>query len=59
MYSENALRCPDGHSHLDCLRADIPLFGEVFLPDAAPCIDQYRTIESQIAGHNCSQGGQI
>jgi hypothetical protein len=26
------------------------------LPDSEPCIDQYRTIGSLIAGHNCSQG---
>jgi hypothetical protein len=52
----DSLKSMDGYSHLDCLRPGKTLFGEVSLPDAEPCIDQYRTIGSLIAGRNCSQG---
>jgi len=52
----DSLKSMGGYSHLDCLRPGKTLFGEVSLPDSEPCIDQYRTIGSLIAGHNCSQG---
>ena len=44
------------YSHLDCMRPGKTLSGEVSSPDSEPCIDQYRTVGSLIAGHNCSQG---
>ena len=52
----DSLKSMDGYSHLDCLRPGKALFGEVSLPDAEPCIDQYLTIGLLIAGRNCSQG---
>jgi hypothetical protein len=46
----------DGYLHLDCLRLCKALVGEVALPDAEPCVYQYRTVGLLIAGRNCSQG---
>src|ERR1017187_990519 len=34
-------RSVDGSLRLDCLRPGKAIFGEVSLPDAEPCIDQY------------------
>ena len=52
----DSLKSVDVSLHLDCLRPGKALLGEVFLPDAEPCVDHYPTMELLIAGSGCSQG---